>query len=576
MSSSEFAWDGKKICEHETAKNTLSVIFDELLKNSSSHGLPNIQRSVSAVGKLSWALLFFVAVIMLLIQTVGLLQTYFSYPVAVSLTMEFDKKLFFPAVTVCNANPVRMSELRAASDYRLRSQFDPSFSPSVKVEVEEVTDSGKPLITEGGSNTTPVGKLKFSRTTDVETTLAQPTTTENSSEPIMSWDDRVGGDFYRKPSNGFSKANSLSVLMANQSTQTKMTMGHQLSTMLLDCVWRGYQCSPDNFTQFYNYKYGNCFTFNSGRNGEALTINKPGPMYGLSLELYIEQIEYMIGTTEAAGVRVLLHHQDEMPFPEDEGFSVAPGQAASVGVRQMELLRKSAPYGDCKDMENLSQEEIDNNIFMSRFDVGYSVQVCGRNCYQYEVIEECGCFDSNYPIPVSAEGRYDACDIVSDEKDMSCVDEVESLYDDDELPCDCPKACREKMYIPSVSSMMWPADKYQATLFAKMAEANTEMKKQMRRATKLGWTRDNVLKLEIYFEELNYEYIREYPSYGRTDLVSDIGGQLGLWIGVSIITLFEIVHFIGVAISICCSKVTTKMNRRGRPSTPVKPFKCVL
>lgn len=42
-------------------------------------------------------------------------------------------------------------------------------------------------------------------------------------------------------------------------------------------------CSFSNFTHFFNYKHGNCYTFNSGLNGTYEVSSKTGPLYGKSL-----------------------------------------------------------------------------------------------------------------------------------------------------------------------------------------------------------------------------------------------------------------------------------------------------
>ena len=38
---------------------------------------------------------------------------------------------------------------------------------------------------------------------------------------------------------------------------------------------------------------------------------------------------------EEAGARVVLHPQERMPFPEDEGILAKPGLLTSVGVRKV-------------------------------------------------------------------------------------------------------------------------------------------------------------------------------------------------------------------------------------------------
>ena len=56
---------------------------------------------------------------------------------------------------------------------------------------------------------------------------------------------------------------------------------------------------------------------------------------GLQLILNIDQDEYIKETGDTAGARLVVHTQNSMPFPEDEGITVTPGQATSIGVRQV-------------------------------------------------------------------------------------------------------------------------------------------------------------------------------------------------------------------------------------------------
>ena len=50
----------------------------------------------------------------------------------------------------------------------------------------------------------------------------------------------------------------------------------------------------------------------------------------------------------------------------------------------------------------------------------------------------------------------------------------------------------------------------------------------------------NFFELRIYYEDLKYTSITQIPKSQTFDLVSDIGGICGLFIGVSFVTLFEI------------------------------------
>nr|XP_008537988.1 PREDICTED: acid-sensing ion channel 3 [Equus przewalskii] len=69
--------------------------------------------------------------------------------------------------------------------------------------------------------------------------------------------------------------------------------GHALEDMLLDCRYRGQPCGPENFTSIFT-RMGLCYTFNSGANGaELLTTPKGGMGNGLEVMLDVQQDEYL-------------------------------------------------------------------------------------------------------------------------------------------------------------------------------------------------------------------------------------------------------------------------------------------
>ena len=61
----------------------------------------------------------------------------------------------------------------------------------------------------------------------------------------------------------------------------------------------------------------------------------------MRLELLLEQDEYMKNFTETAGIRVVLHSQNIMPFPDEQGFNIPPGMLTIAGmtmVREIETV----------------------------------------------------------------------------------------------------------------------------------------------------------------------------------------------------------------------------------------------
>uniref|UniRef100_A0A8C4RXY6 Acid-sensing ion channel 1-like n=1 Tax=Erpetoichthys calabaricus TaxID=27687 RepID=A0A8C4RXY6_ERPCA len=55
---------------------------------------------------------------------------------------------------------------------------------------------------------------------------------------------------------------------------------------------------------------------------------------------------------------------------------------------------------------------------------------------------------------------------------------------------------------------------------------------------------ENILVLDIFFEALNYETIEQKKAYEVAGLLGDIGGQMGLFIGASILTILELFDYL--------------------------------
>jgi len=56
---------------------------------------------------------------------------------------------------------------------------------------------------------------------------------------------------------------------------------------------------------------------------------------GLELTVNIDQYDYVREAGDTAGLRLIVHSADRLPFPEDEGLTISPGQTTSIGLRKV-------------------------------------------------------------------------------------------------------------------------------------------------------------------------------------------------------------------------------------------------
>ena len=58
---------------------------------------------------------------------------------------------------------------------------------------------------------------------------------------------------------------------------------------------------------------------------------------GLKLNLFIEQSQYIPELSHTAGARVIIHDQGQIPFPNNEGYSVLPSRSTSFAIRRVSI-----------------------------------------------------------------------------------------------------------------------------------------------------------------------------------------------------------------------------------------------
>jgi len=56
---------------------------------------------------------------------------------------------------------------------------------------------------------------------------------------------------------------------------------------------------------------------------------------GLEMIVNIDQANYVKDAGETAGIRLVVHGANRMPFPEDEGITVSPGHSTSIGLQKV-------------------------------------------------------------------------------------------------------------------------------------------------------------------------------------------------------------------------------------------------
>ena len=254
-----------------------------------------------------------------------------------------------------------------------------------------------------------------------------------------------------------------------------------------------------------------------------------------------------------AGAKVLIHDPYLNGRVRAEGLSVPAGEATFLAVKQNTVHRMGGKYSDCaKDWPKFLKL---NSEFTTHWSA-YSREVCLEICVQNQMALQCGCtdtFDRYFSVDDAInEAALNYCEITV-KTQSECKRNVHQKYIDGHISCPCPQACETTKFSHVRSSAPWPTKAFTPYLASKLTKSQSKrVEEYMRIAfndTNLSAKqlqehfRENFARLEVYFEALNFQQITESEAYTFTDFLSDFGGNIGLWLGWSVLALFEVVQF---------------------------------
>ncbi|XP_035228122.1 acid-sensing ion channel 1-like [Stegodyphus dumicola] len=297
-------------------------------------------------------------------------------------------------------------------------------------------------------------------------------------------------------------------LYSKIDADSRKNYGHQKETFITSCSFNHEICSHENFTLYQDPAFGNCYTFNKGYdNKPPLTTSFIGPNGGLQLELDLETTEYF-WLTDRVGTWVVIHDPYDDPEPSEEGLSVSPGFETNIAVSKITFSRLPYPYKD----KCIPYQSGDNQ------------RKCEAKCFRDAMYSACSC---QLPFQdVARDARY--CDLENDAEICCIFQKVKEI----ENKCQCPLECEISSYDIKISNAMWPSEAY---ITPRMVDAFDEniSREEFRKFS---------LKLKVYYDTLQHVIYRQKPMFDDSEVLSQIGGQMGLWLGVSLIAIFECVE----------------------------------
>ena len=179
--------------------------------------------------------------------------------------------------------------------------------------------------------------------------------------------------------------------------ENRRSLGLNMQDMLIKCSFAESRCSSVDFDWFYDWDFGNCYRFNSGRNAsgypvDVRTVQRGGRFSGLYLQLFIGRPQLNLISEFTSGILLLVNNQS-IPPSLYEGINAQPGTITNVDIKRVFTNRKAKPHSNCQRLEGF-KSLLYNEIIASGY--SYRQKDCFDLCKQFKCIELCKCYDLRY------------------------------------------------------------------------------------------------------------------------------------------------------------------------------------
>ncbi|CAF3287705.1 unnamed protein product [Rotaria sp. Silwood2] len=478
----------KQAWKLEAPKHRRRSIIREFALNTSTHGLPGMARSESKHNCIFWTLSFFIFAAIMIYFVTQSITNYFQYPTQTSVSIFVERSQVFPAVTFCNYAPAR---------------YDLLIKPFLNY------------------------------TNSINATNTNDTTTFTVEQAILL------RQFLQVQLN---------------TDQSMIEYFFSLDTMLIECLYNDRYCTAKDFIAFLSSTYGRCYTFNAKTkttNGSDIKYtNDNGGSGKLILRLYAQSHLYvpLISEDVSAGMVAMIHDNTQLPLIDVAGLVLAPGRRHKLGYKKKTYQFLSSPYTDCTTKIPLAMKAMFNEY--EGADYAYSQGVCYTLCTQAYIYQECGCVSPNewsarsIVLPgTNTIIQAPLCNATSTCFSTAAVRISKTTSIWDQFCSDCLQECSTAGFTVTSSSIAAPSVQY--------AYATKTFLESLSVPLPTNWTtnwlnevQNNFISLEVVCESTQVENYTQQASLSSVDVLSNVGGQTGLWIGISFLSVMEFIEML--------------------------------
>ena len=276
-----------------------------------------------------------------------------------------------------------------------------------------------------------------------------------------------------------------------------------------------------------------CFTLNRDSKLVQLTEGENG---GLHMMIYFEEIpkvfqyptrEILVDKRQGLFVAI---HDPKQGYPGEEGILLSPGYHTHINIKKKTIRRLQSPYpSHCRRDDEPRKE----SIFPGR----NTLQNCLTSCFWVDLYEKCPAVIIEMRAFMPKE-KYPGLANYSDPNFWHCVKKAVAQVK--QAKCDCRQTCEQEVYETKTNRNPWP-QAFQASSLLPIIRASSVKPKNNYTVDEI---RARMIKLSISYENKAETTQEEKKLYTLSSVISDLGGQMGLFLGASLLSLAEILALI--------------------------------
>jgi hypothetical protein len=347
--------------------------------------------------------------------------------------------------------------------------------------------------------------------------------------------------------------------LSSYNDSFKKSLSYPLNESLLSCMINSMSCSSLDFVWSFDPLYGNCYSFNKGLNSSGnsialIKISKSGNMNGFRLELFIGNPKNIPNFIQTFGYHVIIHNQTyKISF--NEGFDITTGMETNFAIKRLYETLKPKPYSECIDLDSI--DSFDSYFYRVIYGLNQTYRQidCFDLCFQQTLIQTCNCYLNTF-------NKLNGTIQCLDESQLYCsVFAWRSFLSNDYMSkiCVqyCPLECKSVNYQITTTFSNYPS--YNYALDSLMNNPIIKSKFQNETLT-YDLIKQSVLSLNVYYDHLAYTHISKDAKLEIVDLVSGIGGLLGLFLGMSFLSFAELIEMFIETLIIILGRLNLKKN----------------